>query len=180
MSSLYFTAFHCYTLHCKNVNASKTIFLNQFSCIFYRHIWLILSPREAFCPPCLHFRPNQSILPTLYLLKRGHQILNGPHKIKLRICRCCLFGWPTVSLPECAHFTLLNHYRDFDNLWDLESSWSLGHMGGLVMIVISTKNWEFLPYSFSTMWIIQTHYFFFNWFHLNLYVKASHNMQKNN
>ena len=34
------------------------------------------------------------------------------------------------------------------------------YMGGLVMMVILTKNWEFLLYYISTMWITQTHYFF--------------------
>ena len=41
------------------------------------------------------------------------------------------------------------------------SLYAYSYMGGLVLMGISTKNWEFLPNSISTMWIIQPHYYFF-------------------
>ena len=42
------------------------------------------------------------------------------------------------------------------------------NMGGLALMVISPKIWEFLPFFMITLWIIQQH----------LKVEASHNVQK--
>ena len=36
------------------------------------------------------------------------------------------------------------------------------HMGGLALMVISPKNWEFLPFLMPTLWIIQPHLMSFN------------------
>ena len=32
------------------------------------------------------------------------------------------------------------------------------YMGGLALMIISQKNWEFLPFFMSTLWIIQPHF----------------------
>ena len=37
----------------------------------------------------------------------------------------------------------------------------VGHMGVLALMVISPKNWEFLAFFMSTLWIIQPHLKFF-------------------
>ena len=38
------------------------------------------------------------------------------------------------------------------------------HMVGIALMVISPKNWEFLPIFMSTLWIIQPHLKSFNYF----------------
>ena len=82
--------------------------------IYFADIFGLSYPHSVL-PVCI-LGSIKVFVPTLYLLNRRHQILNGPHKIKLRICRCCLFGWATVYLPECAHFNLFLSLKSPKNL----------------------------------------------------------------
>ena len=82
----------------------------------------------------------------------------------------CAQGYQSCSLMTAIHdqmiinscvmtygslLTAPHDHRVINSWW---------HMEGLVMMVISTKNWEFLPYSISPMWIIQPHYFLLIYF----------------